>query len=188
MSEQVSSPSSEQAASPKTAHASPTGETSSKVQRYTTEAAVLALMTNDKFKKFCKKKCGECPPASRIPKRHRRVIRTGAAASPSSASPRCRPSSCGRGSGAFGARSAADCCAKRIATSIRARWKWRSLKGVGGSTSTRFEKASSGRRRRRSSAPPTPTRSDAPRPGPRRRATACGRTGGATSYGVRRPF
>ena len=60
MSEQVSSPSSEQAASPKTAPASPTAETSSKVQRYATEADVLALMTNDKFKKFCKKKCGEC--------------------------------------------------------------------------------------------------------------------------------
>ena len=192
MSEQVSSPSSEQAASPKTAPASPTAETSSssqpKVARYATEADVLALMTNDKFKKFCKKKCGECAPASRIPKRHRRVIRAGAAASPSSASPRCRRSSCGRESGASGARSAADCCARRIATSIRARWKWRSLKGVGGSTSTRFEKASSGRRRRRSSGPPTPTRSSGPRPGPRRRATACGRTGGATSYGVRRPF
>ena len=64
MSEQVSSPSSEQAASPKTAPASPTAETSSKVQRYATEADVLALMTNDKFKKFCKKKCGECAPAS----------------------------------------------------------------------------------------------------------------------------
>ena len=61
MSEQVSSPSSEQAASPKTAPASPTAETSTpKVQRYATEADVLALMTNDKFKKFCKKKCGEC--------------------------------------------------------------------------------------------------------------------------------
>ena len=62
MSEQVSSPSSEQAASPKTAPASPTAESSqpSKVQRYATEADVLALMTNDKFKKFCKKKCGEC--------------------------------------------------------------------------------------------------------------------------------
>ena len=60
MSEQVSSPSSEQAASPKTAPASPTAETSQpKVQRYATEADVLALMTNDKFKKFCKKKCGE---------------------------------------------------------------------------------------------------------------------------------
>ena len=60
MSEQVSSPSSEQAASPKTAPASPTAETSTpKVQRYATEADVLALMTNDKFKKFCKKKCGE---------------------------------------------------------------------------------------------------------------------------------
>ena len=63
MSEQVSSPSSEQAASPKTAPSSPTAETSSisqpKVARYATEADVLALMTNDKFKKFCKKKCGE---------------------------------------------------------------------------------------------------------------------------------
>ena len=61
MSEQVSSPSPEQAASPKTAPASPTAESSqpSKVQRYATEADVLALMTNDKFKKFCKKKCGE---------------------------------------------------------------------------------------------------------------------------------
>ena len=60
MSEQVSSPSSEQAASPKTAPSSPTAETSSsKVQRYATENDVLALMTNDKFKKFCKKKCGE---------------------------------------------------------------------------------------------------------------------------------
>uniref|UniRef100_A0A7S3ZKP1 Uncharacterized protein n=1 Tax=Pelagomonas calceolata TaxID=35677 RepID=A0A7S3ZKP1_9STRA len=58
MSEQVSSPSSEQAASPVPA----TAESSqpSKVQRYATEADVLALMTNDKFKKFCKKKCGEC--------------------------------------------------------------------------------------------------------------------------------
>ena len=57
MSEQVSSPSSEQAASPAPA----TAESSqpSKVQRYATEADVLALMTNDKFKKFCKKKCGE---------------------------------------------------------------------------------------------------------------------------------
>ena len=60
MSEQVSSPSSEQAASPKTAPSSPTAETSTpKVQRYASEAEVLALMTNDKFKKFCKKKCGE---------------------------------------------------------------------------------------------------------------------------------
>ena len=57
MSEQVSSPSSEQAASPAPA----TAESSqpSKVQRYATEGDVLALMTNDKFKKFCKKKCGE---------------------------------------------------------------------------------------------------------------------------------
>ena len=62
MSEQVSSPSSEQAASPKTAPASPTGETSSKVQRYATEAAVLALMTNDKFKKFCKKNAAIARP------------------------------------------------------------------------------------------------------------------------------
>ena len=121
MSEQVSSPSSEQAASPAPA----TAESSqpSKVQRYATEGDVLALMTNDKFKKFCKKKCGECAPASRIPKRHRRVIRTGAAASPSSASPRCRRSSCGRESGAFGARSAAACCARRTGTSTAARWK-----------------------------------------------------------------
>ena len=52
MSEQVSSPSSEQAASPGAAPAS-------RVARYATEADVLALMTNDKFKKFCKKKCGE---------------------------------------------------------------------------------------------------------------------------------
>ena len=63
MSEQVSSPSSEQAASPKkTVSANNAAESSSeppKVQRYATEAAVLALMTNDKFKKFCKKKCGE---------------------------------------------------------------------------------------------------------------------------------
>ena len=60
MSEQVSSPSSEQAASPKTAPSSPTAESSQpKVARYATEADVLALMTNDKFKKFCKKKCGE---------------------------------------------------------------------------------------------------------------------------------
>ena len=191
MSEQVSSPSSEQAASPKTAPASPTAETSSssqpKVARYATEAAVLALMTNDKFKKFCKKKCGEWAPASRIPKRHRRLI-AGAAASLSSASPRCRRSSCAPASVRCGARNAADCCARRTGTSIRARWKWRSWSGVGASTSTRFEKASSGRRRRRSSGPPTPTRSSGPRPGPRRRATACGRTGGGTSYGVRRPF
>ena len=60
MSEQVSSPSSEQAASPKTAPTNPTAESSQpKVARYATEADVLALMTNDKFKKFCKKKCGE---------------------------------------------------------------------------------------------------------------------------------
>ena len=58
MSEQVSSPSSEQAASPGAAPAS-----QPKVARYATEADVLALMTNDKFKKFCKKKCGECAPA-----------------------------------------------------------------------------------------------------------------------------
>ena len=186
MSEQVSSPSSEQAASPAPA----TAESSqpSKVQRYATEADVLALMTNDKFKKFCKKKCGERAPASRIPKRHRRVIRTGAAASPSSASPRCRRSSCGQELVPCGAKNAGVCSARRIATSTPARWKWRNWSGVGGLTSTRFEKASSGRRRRRSSGPPTPTRSDAPRPGPRRRATACGRTGGDTSYGVRRPF
>ena len=192
MSEQVSSPSSEQAASPKTVSASNAAESSSsqpsKVQRYATEADVLALMTNDKFKKFCKKKCGECAPASRIPKRHRRVIRAGAAASPSSASPRCRRSSCGRESEASGAKNAAVCSARRIATSTAARWKWRSWRGGDASTSTRFEKASSGRRRRRSSGPPTPTRSSGPRPGPRRRATACGRTGGDTSSGVRRPF
>ena len=60
MSEQVSSPSSEQAASPKTVSASNAAESSPpKVQRYATESDVLALMTNDKFKKFCKKKCGE---------------------------------------------------------------------------------------------------------------------------------
>ena len=57
MSEQVSSPSSEQAASPAPATAE-SGQPS-KVQRYATESDVLALMTNDKFKKFCKKKCGE---------------------------------------------------------------------------------------------------------------------------------
>ena len=59
MSEQLSSPSSEQAASPGAAPAS----SQPKVARYATEADVLALMTNDKFKKFCKKKCGECAPA-----------------------------------------------------------------------------------------------------------------------------
>ena len=192
MSEQVSSPSSEQAASPKTVSASNAAESSSsqpsKVQRYATEADVLALMTNDKFKKFCKKKCGECAPASRIPKRHRRVIRAGAAASPSSASPRCRRSSCGRESGASGARSAAAYCARRIATSIRARWKWRNWSEGEEWTSTRSGREYDNRRRRRSSGPPTPTRSSGPRPGSRRRATACGRTGGAMSYGARRLF
>ena len=75
MSEQVASPSSEQASSPTTtpsgpiagtaaspagsANAPDTGKTKA-VARYATEADVLALMTNDKFKKFCKKKCGEC--------------------------------------------------------------------------------------------------------------------------------
>ena len=59
MSEQVSSPSSEQAASPAFATATAESSQPSKVQRYATEADVLALMTNDKFKKFCKKKCGE---------------------------------------------------------------------------------------------------------------------------------
>ena len=47
MSEQVSSPGAAPASS------------QPKVARYATEADVLALMTNDKFKKFCKKKCGE---------------------------------------------------------------------------------------------------------------------------------
>ena len=79
MSEQVASPSSEQASGPKTTPWSPTagiaaspaastdatdtGKTKA-VARYATEADVLALMTNDKFKKFCKKKCGECEAAS----------------------------------------------------------------------------------------------------------------------------
>ena len=75
MSEQVASPSSEQASSPTTQPPSPTAGTAASpaastdttdtgktkaVARYATEADVLALMTNDKFKKFCKKKCGEC--------------------------------------------------------------------------------------------------------------------------------
>ena len=152
MAEQVTSPGSEQQASPKT----------TMVQRYATEADVLALMTADKFKKFCKKKCGEPAPASIARRARTQVFTTyadesaylyiplrthdthdhhshhaGAAASHSNDSPKYRRSWRERKSGRCGARSAVDYCARPTGTSTPARWRTRSWRGGDAWMSTR---------------------------------------------------